>query len=68
MRLRAVAAMVPDGAGSVADVGAGDGQLSRELAARGCRVVATERTVASYERLRDGSTGQDCRLGDCLKV
>ena len=68
MRLRAVAAMVPEGAGSVADVGAGDGQLSRELATRGCRVIATERTAASFERLRDCSPGLDCRLGDGLTV
>jgi len=67
-RLRAVAAAVPAGARSLADVGAGDGQLARHLAARGLRVVATERRPASFERLRAAAGGLDCRLGEGLDV
>src|SRR5437899_9825594 len=67
-RLRAVAAAVPRGAGSVADVGAGDGQLARHLAARPQRVVATERLPGPFERLQARSPGLDCRLGDGLSV
>jgi tRNA (adenine22-N1)-methyltransferase len=65
-RLAAVAAAVPAGAASVADVGAGDGQLALELADRGLRVVATERTPAALARLRAAAAGLDCRLGDGL--
>lgn len=65
-RLAAVAAAVPPGAASAADVGAGDGQLSLELARRGLRVVATERTPASLARLRAAAPGLDCRLGEGL--
>jgi tRNA (adenine22-N1)-methyltransferase len=68
LRLRAVADAVPSGAGSVADVGAGDGQLARHLAARGLRVVATERRPASYSRLRAALPELDCRMGDGLEV
>ena len=60
--------MVPAGARSLADVGAGDGQLARELTARGCRVVATERSRGPFERLRAGSPGLDCRMGEGLDV
>jgi tRNA (adenine22-N1)-methyltransferase len=63
-----VAEAVPAGAGSVADVGAGDGQLSRHLAARGLRVVATERRPASFARLRAALPELDCRLGEGLEV
>lgn len=67
-RLRAVAAAVPPGARSVADVGAGDGQLSRRLAARGLRVVATEARPGPFARLRAALPQLDCRLGDGLNV
>ena len=67
-RLRAVAAAIPHGAGSVADVGAGDGQLARHLSTGGRRVVATERVAGAFERLRAASPGLDCRLGDGLTV
>jgi tRNA (adenine22-N1)-methyltransferase len=67
-RLRAVAAAVPADASSVADVGAGDGQLARHLSAEGRRVVATERVPGPFERLRAGSPALDCRLGDGLSV
>lgn len=59
---------MPAGAGSVADVGAGDGQLARHLAARGLRVVATERRRASFALLRAAAPELDCRLGDGLEV
>jgi tRNA (adenine22-N1)-methyltransferase len=67
-RLRAVAAAVPEGAASVADVGAGDGQLARHLAGRGMRVVATERRPASFERLQAALPDLDCRQGEGLAV
>jgi len=67
-RLRAVAAAVPDRATSVADVGAGDGQLAQHLAGRGLRVVATERRPASFARLRAAVPHLDCRLGEGLEV
>jgi tRNA (adenine22-N1)-methyltransferase len=60
--------MVPGEAGSLADVGAGDGQLARELTARGRRVVATERGPGPFERLRAASPGLDCRMGEGLDV
>jgi tRNA (adenine22-N1)-methyltransferase len=63
-----VAEAVPARAASVADVGAGDGQLARHLAARGLRVVATERRPASFARLRAAAPELDCRLGDGLEV
>jgi tRNA (adenine22-N1)-methyltransferase len=66
--LRAVAAAVPEDARSVADVGAGDGQLARHLRARGRRVVATERLPGPFQRLRSSSPALDCRLGDGLSV
>jgi len=59
---------VPTGARSVADVGAGDGQLARHLAARGLRVVATERRPRSFARLRAALPDLDCRLGEGLEV
>jgi tRNA (adenine22-N1)-methyltransferase len=63
-----VAGAVPAGATSVADVGAGDGQLARHLAARGLRVVATERRPASFARLHTALRGLDCRIGEGLEV
>jgi tRNA (adenine22-N1)-methyltransferase len=63
-----VAAAVPAEARSVADVGAGDGQLARHLSARGQRVVATERVWGPFDRLQGGSPDLDCRLGDGLSV
>lgn len=65
-RLAAVAGAVPPGAASAADVGAGDGQLALELARRGLRVVATERTPASLARLQGAAPSLDCRLGEGL--
>jgi tRNA A22 N-methylase len=52
----------------VADVGAGDGRLSRWLAERGVAVVATELTPARAARLRQHLTGWsvDIRWGDGL--
>jgi tRNA (adenine22-N1)-methyltransferase len=67
-RLQAVADALPVGARSVADVGAGDGQLARHLGARGLRVVATELRPPSYARLRSAVPHLDCRLGDGLEV
>jgi tRNA (adenine22-N1)-methyltransferase len=52
----------------VADVGAGDGQLARHLATLGLRVVATERTPASFARLNVALRGLDCRIGEGLAV
>jgi tRNA (adenine22-N1)-methyltransferase len=52
----------------VVDVGAGDGQLARYLAARGVRVVATERRAASFQRLLAAVPQLDCRLGEGLEV
>jgi tRNA (adenine22-N1)-methyltransferase len=63
-----VAAAVPARAMSVADVGAGDGQLARHLAGRGLRVVATERSLGPFARLHAASPGVDCRLGEGLSV
>src|SRR5215472_17145767 len=67
-RLVTVAGLVPPGSASVADVGAGDGQLARHLARRGLAVVATERRAASFARLRAALPGMDCRQGEGLKV
>jgi len=67
-RLRAVAEAVPAGARSVADVGAGDGQLALHLACRGLHVVATEAGRGPFERLRAALPGLDCRLGDGLEA
>lgn len=63
--MRAVLDTVPQGARSVADVGAGDGQLSRALVERGLRVIAVERGEGPYGRLRRAVAGRgvDCRLG-----
>lgn len=59
---------MPVDARSVVDVGAGDGQLARHLAARGLRVVATERRPPSYARLRAAVPQLDCRQGEGLAV
>ena len=68
-RLRAVLEMVP-AAAAVADIGSGHGRLASTLAARGTRVVATERTPASFALLRAdlarGETTVVARLGDGL--
>jgi tRNA (adenine22-N1)-methyltransferase len=66
-RLRAVAAAVPASARAVADVGAGDGQLARHLAARGLRVIATEARPGPFGRLRAAAPELDCRLGAGLE-
>jgi tRNA (adenine22-N1)-methyltransferase len=67
-RLRAIADAVPARARSVADIGAGDGQLSRHLAARGLRVIATESRPGPFARLRAALPGFDCRFGQGLEV
>ena len=67
-RLRAVAAAVPVAAGSVADVGAGDGQLARHLSSVGLRVIATERRPGPYSRLRAALPKIECRQGEGLEV
>ena len=66
-RLRTVMDMVPAEAGSVVDVGAGDGQLALALAARGLRVVATESGAGPFQRLQDAAGHLDCRRGDGLE-
>ena len=50
-RLRGVLELVPEAA-VVADIGSGHGRLATGLAARGARVVAVERTAASFARLQ----------------
>lgn len=66
-RQRALVDAVPPGAGSVADVGAGDGQVALALARAGARVIAIEHTEAAVARLRRASAGRcDVRLGDGL--
>jgi tRNA (adenine22-N1)-methyltransferase len=67
-RLRAVMAALPSRVSSVADVGAGDGQLAAALARRGLRVIATEAGAEPYARLRRLVPGGsvECRLGDGL--
>ncbi|HKF18104.1 MAG TPA: tRNA (adenine(22)-N(1))-methyltransferase TrmK [Candidatus Dormibacteraeota bacterium] len=67
-RLRAVARVVPLTAISVADVGAGDGQLAKHLRARGLHVIATERQPAPFARLRAALPELDCRQGEGLEV
>lgn len=52
-------------ASSVADVGAGDGQVAQALANRGATVIATECRLASYARL---PAVLERRLGDGLAV
>ena len=59
---------MPASARSVADIGAGDGLLARHLAARGLRVVATERRPASFALLRAALPQLDCRQGEGLDV
>jgi tRNA (adenine22-N1)-methyltransferase len=60
--------MVPAEARAVADIGAGDGQLARDLTARGVRVVASERSPGPFRRLSAGNPGLDCRMGEGLEV
>jgi tRNA (adenine22-N1)-methyltransferase len=50
-RLRRILELVPSD-GSVADIGSGHGALAAALAARGQRVIATERTPRAVARLR----------------
>ena len=68
-RLRAVLDLVP-ATTSAADIGSGHGRLAAALAGRGMRVVATERTPASFALLRAdlarGAAGVEARLGDGL--
>jgi len=59
-RLQAVLEAVP-GAGVVADVGAGDGQVALRLQQRGVRVIATERGPGAFARL---PASLDRRIGD----
>jgi tRNA (adenine22-N1)-methyltransferase len=56
---------VPTEAGSVADIGAGDGQVALALARRGLRVIATEVGPSSFLRL---PPSLDRRRGDGLSV
>lgn len=63
-----MAAAVPIGAVSAADVGAGDGQLARHLAASGVRVIATERLPKPFARLQSALPGLDCRQGEGLEA
>jgi tRNA (adenine22-N1)-methyltransferase len=56
---------VPIGAGSAADIGAGDGQVALGLVRRGVRVIATELRPASFARL---PVSLERRLGDGLSV
>ncbi len=66
-RQRALVEAVPEGAHSVADVGAGDGQVAIALAAAGARVIAIERTQNTLERLRRATAGRcEVRSGDGL--
>ncbi|MEA2644946.1 MAG: tRNA (adenine22-N1)-methyltransferase [Chloroflexota bacterium] len=72
-RLRALLDLVPEGL-AVADIGSGHGAVAHALAARGQRVVATERTprtlgglVADLARLPGGAAiAARARLGDGL--
>ena len=59
--------MVPAGALSAADVGAGDGQVARALARRGVRVIATEAAPVPFHRLRRMAPGVECRYGPGLE-
>ncbi|GAC1334212.1 MAG: hypothetical protein NVSMB17_15600 [Candidatus Dormibacteria bacterium] len=47
-RLQAVLDLVPAAASSAADIGSGHGRLAAAMAGRGLRVIATERTAASF--------------------
>lgn len=68
-RQRALVEAVPDGARSVADIGAGDGQVALALARPGVRVIATERTPSTLERLRRATAGRcEVRAGDGLSA
>jgi len=70
-RLRAVLDLVP-ASSSVADIGSGHGRLAAALAARGVRVVATERTGSSFFHLRAdlvrGGAPVEARQGDGLSA
>lgn len=60
---------MPEGARSVADVGAGDGQVALALARSGTRVIAIERTPRTLERLRQATAGRcEVRSGDGLSA
>jgi tRNA (adenine22-N1)-methyltransferase len=56
---------VPVGAGSAADIGAGDGQVALALRRRGVRVIVTERRAPAFARL---PATLERRLGDGLSV
>lgn len=56
---------MPVEAGSVADIGAGDGQVSLALGRRGVRVIATERGSGAFARL---PSSLERRLGDGFSV
>lgn len=62
-------AAVPAGAESVADVGAGDGQVALALARSGVRVIAVEHARGAWERLCEAAAGRcQVRLGDGLRA
>ena len=66
-RQRALVDAVPEDARSVADVGAGDGQVALALAGSGMRVIAIDRTRRTLERLRHATAGRcEVRSGDGL--
>lgn len=65
-RLQMVADLVPAGAPSAVDVGAGDGHLARALTRRGVRVIATEAAPEAFRRLRRMTPHVDCRYGQGL--
>jgi tRNA A22 N-methylase len=70
-RLRAAAELLPS-RGEVADVGAGDGELARMLAARQSfsRIIATEAGEGPFERLARACSGEpaiDLRFGRGLQ-
>lgn len=56
---------MPVEAGSVADIGAGDGQVSLALGRRGVHVIATELGSGAFARL---PASLERRLGDGLSV
>jgi tRNA (adenine22-N1)-methyltransferase len=67
-RQRALVEAVPEGARSVADVGAGDGQVALALAGLGARVIAIEHAPGALERLRRATAGRcEVRSGDGLQ-
>jgi tRNA (adenine22-N1)-methyltransferase len=68
-RQRALVEAVPGGARSVADIGAGDGQVALALAGSGAHVIAIERAPGALQRLRQAAFGRcEVRSGDGLEA